>query len=150
MLHSNPQMFNAGSFPNWLPVSTRHYLIHTECGISIRELARRAGCHASTILRQIRKTEARRDDPLVDDALARMGALHRPRNSTNVNPTKDDLFMNVQLRTPATLNADTTIDREARRILRRLCEPSACLAVAKEMDKAVDHLLEEMTADAVK
>lgn len=45
--------------------------------------------------------------------------------------------MNVQLRNPAITSAETTIDREARRILRRLCEPSACLAVAKEMDKAV-------------
>ena len=137
MLTTSPQVCEFQSFPKWLPAAARHYLIHTECGISIRELARAAGCHASTVLRQIRKTEARRDDPLVDDALARFGALHRPNCSTDVNPNKDDLFMNVQLRNPAIIPAETTIDREARRILRRLCEPSACLAVAKEMDKAV-------------
>ncbi len=33
------------------------------------------GCHASTVLRQVRRVEAWRDDPLVDEALER----HRPR-----------------------------------------------------------------------
>ena len=32
----------------------RLYLAHTEAGIPIRGLARDAGCHASTVLRQIR------------------------------------------------------------------------------------------------
>lgn len=137
MLNTSPQLCDSGGFPDWLPDATRHYLIHTECGVSIRELARGAGCHASTVLRQIRKTEARRDDPLLDDALAQLGALHGSENGTHIYSTKDDLSMNVQLRNATAPLEQTTIDREARRILRRLCEPSACLAVAAEMEKAV-------------
>jgi len=49
----------------------RLYLRHVEHGETIRALAREAGCHASTILRRIRRFEARRDDPLVDSALTR-------------------------------------------------------------------------------
>ncbi|MCB1311526.1 MAG: helix-turn-helix domain-containing protein, partial [Sedimentitalea sp.] len=58
-------------FPGWVPEGARRYLAHTENGKSIRELARDAGCHASTVLRQIRRMETRRDDPLVDAALAK-------------------------------------------------------------------------------
>lgn len=57
----------AGAF---LPDAARHYLAHTTEGRGIREIARDAGCHASTVLRQVRKTEAMRDDPLVDRALS--------------------------------------------------------------------------------
>ena len=53
-----------------LPTEARHYLAHTAQGKPIRELAREAGCHASTILRQVRKLETMRDDPLVDRALS--------------------------------------------------------------------------------
>ena len=53
-----------------LPDDARLYLRHVEEGQSIRALARSEGCHASTILRRIRRFEARRDDPLVDGALA--------------------------------------------------------------------------------
>jgi hypothetical protein len=89
------------------------------------------------VLRQIRKTEARRHDPLLDDALSRRGALHSTNHSADIHQTKDNIFMNVQLRNPNMTTNETSIDCEARRILRRLCEPSACLAVAAEMDKAV-------------
>jgi len=127
----------AGVLPGWLPDPVRHYLHHTECGVSIRELARGAGCHASTILRQIRKTEARRDDPLVDDALATLGALHHFPRQSEFNPDEDALHMNVQLRSAETLSQENKIEREARRLLRRLNEPGACLAVAADMEKAV-------------
>lgn len=43
--------------------------------------------------------------------------------------------MTAPIRTP--LHDEATITREARRILRRLCETGAILAVAKDMDKAV-------------
>ncbi|KAJ8347498.1 hypothetical protein AAFF_G00191940 [Aldrovandia affinis] len=49
--------------PTWLPQSVARYVAHTEHGLSIRELARRDGCHASTVSRQIHKLEAMRDDP---------------------------------------------------------------------------------------
>ena len=55
--------------PNWVPPEVHRYLLHTETGLRIRHLVRRAGYHASTVLRQIRRLEIRRDDPLVDAAL---------------------------------------------------------------------------------
>ena len=64
----------SGAVPGWVPEGAKRYLAHTECGRSIRELARRAGCHASTVMRQIRRIETRRDDPLVDAALAALAA----------------------------------------------------------------------------
>ena len=55
--------------PEWVPGNALTYLAHVEAGRSIRSLAREAGCHASTILRMVRRFEMRRDDPLVDLAL---------------------------------------------------------------------------------
>ncbi|MGJ8583253.1 MAG: DUF6456 domain-containing protein [Marinosulfonomonas sp.] len=124
-------------FPNWLPVPVQNYLWHTEHGFPIRELARRTGCHASTILRQIRKTEARRDDPLVDTALIWLGQDHSvPARPTHSNE-KDFNTMNMQTNTQSPIADPDHIARESKRILRRLCEPAACLAVASEMEKAV-------------
>ncbi|MFP4304869.1 MAG: DUF6456 domain-containing protein [Rhodosalinus sp.] len=102
----------AAGMPDWLPVAVRHYHQHTEAGLTIRQLARGAGCHASTVMRQIRRMEARRDDPLVDAGLRRLGQ----RDAGRLPPC---------------------IDREAARILRRLAEPGAVLAVAEGMEKAV-------------
>lgn len=116
-----------GAFPHlpaWVSSNVRHYLAHTEAGQPIRDLARRCGCHASTILRQVRKIEQRRDDPLVDAALSTLavvGAGRREAMAGAKTPVAD----------PALLHA------EARRVLRRLCEAGAVLAVAKEMEKAV-------------
>lgn len=56
-----------------LPEDARLYLRHVEDGISIRALARELGCHASTVMRRIRRFEARREDPLVDGALSAGG-----------------------------------------------------------------------------
>ncbi|WP_405405510.1 DUF6456 domain-containing protein [Paracoccus sp. Ld10] len=86
----------------------RLYLRHVDHGVTIRALAREAGVHASTILRRIRRFEARRDDPLVDAALA-------PRPEGAVAPE----------------------ERQALRVLRRLAEPGACMASAPGMDKAI-------------
>ena len=55
--------------PDWVPDGARRYLAHVEAGRSIRSLAREAGCHASTVLRQVRRYETRRDDLLIDLAL---------------------------------------------------------------------------------
>ncbi len=123
----------AGDLPNWLPEGARVYLAHTEHGVSIRELARQAGCHASTVLRQIRRIETRRDDPLVDAALCNLGAagFEKPVLTTR----KDNDRMNAAM-IPSPPD-ESTLVREARRVLRRLCESGAVLAVAAEMDKAV-------------
>ncbi|MDN5568790.1 MAG: DUF6456 domain-containing protein [Paracoccus sp. (in: a-proteobacteria)] len=61
---------SAASEPDGLGDDSRLYLRHVEHGETIRARAREAGCHASTILGRIRRFEARRDDPLVDSALA--------------------------------------------------------------------------------
>lgn len=52
------------------------YTRHIKDGVPIRALARELGCHASTVLRRIRRFEERRDDPLVDSALAADPGTH--------------------------------------------------------------------------
>jgi DNA-binding MarR family transcriptional regulator len=121
--------------PAWLPDSVRLYLSHVEQGMSLRELARLEGCHPSTILRQVRRFESRRDDPLVDEAL-----LHLAQFASTDAPTlarKDKTEMTAALRPDPALSDEATIEREARRILRRLCEPGAMLAIAADMERAV-------------
>ncbi|WP_439148851.1 DUF6456 domain-containing protein [Sulfitobacter sp.] len=122
---------SGGGIPNWVPTEARHYLSHVEMGRPIRALARSADCHASTILRQIRKIETRRDDPLVDDALETLGRVSRNKMIIN----KDKMPM-TQAEKPS-MPDDETLTREGRRILRRLCETGAVLAIAAEMEKAV-------------
>jgi hypothetical protein len=121
--------------PDWVPAAARHYLSHVESGSSIRALARRAGVHASTILRQVRRVEARREDPLVDAAIAALAALPKPGGRRP--RMKEAAKMSVQSRTIEAPSAETEIDREGRRILRRLQEPGAVMALAPEMEKAV-------------
>jgi hypothetical protein len=119
--------------PVWVPEAARLYLTHTETGCTLRDLARTAGCHASTVLRQVRRVEARRDDFLVDLALDHLGA-HPFFTAASANPRTP---MTATRRSVQAIPSDAQVDREARRILRRLSEPGACLAVAKDMEKAV-------------
>lgn len=130
--------------PDWVPAAAQVYLAHTEAGLPIRALARAAGCHASTILRQIRRVETRRDDPLVDAALKTLGAAHFvPRSDAAKATDKDHPHMSFQDRISAPTSAadnppsEATLMAEAARVLRRLCETGAVLAVAAEMEKAV-------------
>lgn len=134
------------ALPNWVPDSVRRYLAHTEAGQSIRDLARSASCHASTVLRQIRGVEMRRDDPLVDAAIAVLADLHFPASWRAANgadrtgqATKDRTSMTYRANCPVPAAAPdaTTLESEARRVLRRLCEAGAVLAVAEKMEKAV-------------
>ncbi|MCE6952796.1 helix-turn-helix domain-containing protein [Cereibacter sphaeroides] len=124
------------TLPAWLPEAVRLYLDHTEVGLSLRALARREGCHASTVMRHVRRCESRRDDPLVDEALA---ALGRAQGRGHPPSRKDRSDMTAPIRPdsplPATLD-EATIAREARRVLRRLAEPQCVLAVAPDMEKA--------------
>jgi hypothetical protein len=121
--------------PDWVPDSAWRYLDHVEEGVSIRALARLAGCHASTVLRQVRRYETRRDDLLIDHALrrlvvARAGQRKEPSSMTS----------SARASAPDAPDASpdaSTVEREARRILRRLNEPGACLAVAADMEMAV-------------
>lgn len=133
-----------GALPAWLPLAHCLYLDHVEGGAALRELARRTGTHPSTVLRRVRRCEARRDDPLVDEALEALAAGHSPHPADRQD--EDTLpMMTARFRsTPALPDADT-LEREARRILRRLAEPDAVLAVAADLDKAAvmrgDHRL---------
>ena len=124
-------------WPVWLPDEARLYLAHVRSGHSIRDLARAEGAHASTILRRIRAFELKRDDPLIDAVISTLeqGICLPPSPS---DPTeKEPCPMSAPIRTPFAGHPDAaTIEREARRILRRLCEPGAVLAVAADMDKA--------------
>ncbi|WP_434286988.1 DUF6456 domain-containing protein [Celeribacter sp. SCSIO 80788] len=142
-----------GQLPKWVPQEAKRYLAHTESGDTIRELARRGGCAPSTVMRQVRKLEQKRDDPLIDEALSSLSRLTPQARDAAALPLsqnaqaqtskdiKDKDFMTDQSPfsepTGATPPDDATIAREARRILRRLSEPGACLAVAKDMEKAV-------------
>ena len=125
------------NLPDWVPDAAVHYLAHTEAGLPIRELARKSGCHASTVLRQIRRFETRRDDPLVDGVLRKLGAtVGRSRSSAASQPRKEDPDMQNAL--AQNHSPDTTMmTQDSVRILRRLCETGAVLAVAVDMEKAV-------------
>lgn len=132
----NIEQNGPGRWPDWVPDAARHYLAHTDHGQPIRALARAAKVHASTILRQVRRFEGLRDDPLIDDALRdlsrafgqtpqiqhkddRMSAVSRPKGVIGAVPTEDQ------------------IEAEGLRILRRLTEPGAVLAVARDMDMGI-------------
>lgn len=117
--------------PDWLPDSVRLYLDHTEEGVPIRELARRQGAHASTVMRKVRRCEARREDPLVDEALSLLG-------DRSGDPDKKEApAMTAPLRHQSLKLDEATLAREGRRILRRLAEPGAVLAIAPDLEKAV-------------
>lgn len=121
--------------PNWIPEPAIAYLAHTFGGRPIRALARDRGCHASTVLRQIRRIEAWREDPLIDEAIEAMSRLFTAQDA-DPTATSEDLPMTRPAAQPCD-RPDPRIEREARRILRRLCEKGSFLAVAPEMEKAV-------------
>ena len=134
------------ALPAWLPENARLYLRHIEEGQSLRALARSEGCHASTVLRKVRAFENRRDDPLVDEALNRLGRFFvrpagpdRAQDPTAETPKQEGTCpMSAPIRSSQIQIADeATLEREGRRILRRLCEIGAVLVVAAEMEKAV-------------
>ncbi len=129
--------------PDWVPVAVRLYLSHTESGRSLRDIARAEGVHASTVLRQVRRFENRRDDPLVDCALDRL--LQAPVGSEcfENKGNHDMVSLTTRSTTPsahreAELAPDEArLNHEAARVLRRLAEPGAFLAVAADMERAV-------------
>jgi len=124
--------------PVWVPDAARHYLVHTETGLSIRALARANDCHPSTVLRQVRRFEGRRDDPLIDAALRALSSQVSARDILREGKTKKMNMQNIKAGSlqPFELT-QSRIDQEAKRILRRLCEQGAVLAVARDMETAV-------------
>ncbi|MEM9796521.1 MAG: DUF6456 domain-containing protein [Pseudomonadota bacterium] len=119
--------------PAWVPDAARAYLQHVVAGAPLRRVAEEKGCAASTVLRQVRRLEARRDDPLVDDILERLSEVATGGQIPLKN--KDGVPMSV-MPEPAQLIDDETMNREAKRVLRRLCEADAFLAVGQGMKQA--------------
>ncbi|SPF80430.1 DUF6456 domain-containing protein [Pseudoprimorskyibacter insulae] len=117
--------------PDWVPDNARLYLAHTEHGVSIRSLARQTGCHASTVLRRVRKIEAQRDDPLVDAALKRLGP------ETQSPPQRSNRAMTGRISPNSDDDTKDQFDQEAMTALRHLCRSGAVLAVAEGMANAV-------------
>ncbi len=111
------------------------YLAHTEGALPIREIARRRQCQPSTVLRQIRKVEARRDDPLFDDALT--GCAEAVSSQLGSDARIEKWIAMIAQPKSSVEDSEDAVNREARRILRRLCEKDAFLAVATDMEKAV-------------
>ncbi|MEL7255979.1 MAG: DUF6456 domain-containing protein [Pseudomonadota bacterium] len=88
-------------------------------------MARNAGVHASTILRQVRSIEARREDVLVDLLLQRWGRrVQTDETVEGLADFSDDL-------------SGEQLKREACRVLGHLTDPGAVLAVVADMEKAV-------------
>lgn len=113
-----------GDWPSWVPEAAQNYLAHTEGGRTIRALAREAQVAPSTILRRVRRVESSRDDPLVDAALRDLAGRTTAVPLTIVNDDDWD-------------EDRTRLATEAAPILRRLTEPGAVLAVARDMDRGV-------------
>ncbi|MEO1454553.1 MAG: DUF6456 domain-containing protein [Pseudomonadota bacterium] len=116
--------------PAWVPDAVTTYLAHTAAGASMRTLARQAGCHPSTVMRQVRRIEVRRDDRLVDAALQRLSDHITPAH--NAGSSKETTLM-----IHTTLPDETEIEREFHRVLRRMAESGACLALADGLENAV-------------
>jgi len=126
----------AGAVPGWVPRSVQNYIDHTEMGVPIRALARQQGCHASTILRQIRRVETLRDDPLVDGVLTTLGGTVE-RITFAADRAGSAQMIQVANTTTPMLPDLAQLCVDGLRVLRRLCETGAVLAVAADMEKAV-------------
>ena len=129
------------TLPQWMPEIVRLYIDHIEKGVPLRALARENGGHASTILRKVRRCEAMREDPLVDEALTSLGEISLGSSREDIcvmtAPFRTADMATVSNSTPITaMPDDATFEREAIRVLRRLVEPGAVLAIAPDMEKA--------------
>lgn len=132
------------------------YLAHVEGGESMRALARESGCHASTVLRAVRRVEEGRDDPLFEaliEAAGRdagvgasagvMGAgrcgpaewKSHPGAAAPRRPCRSDEGA-VEDGPDHAGGAEDAVRRAAKRHLRRLSEPGAFLFVRPEAEKA--------------
>ncbi|WP_096707919.1 DUF6456 domain-containing protein [Phaeobacter gallaeciensis] len=126
------QTMAVSGLPEWVPEEACRYLEHTEAGRSIRNLAKQAGCHPSTVLRQVRRVETRRDDPLVDAALASLAACHYAGDVPGPQP------MSARALALGTVPACAeAFESEAVEVLTCLNPQGAVLAVADGLEKAV-------------
>lgn len=125
---------SAAQMPVWVPDAVRGYLAHVDGGLSLREVARQQGVHASTILRQVRRYESRRDDPLVDAALdgLRLGEGGDAMRTQTGLGTGAGTATGIRPRVEA---AD--LQREAERVLGRMLETATVLVVSADLERAV-------------
>ena len=121
--------------PDWVPDAAKNYIAHTEFGESLRAVARRQKCHPSTVLRQVRKLEQRRDDPLVDAALRGLGERGYREEDKDQNKGRSDMSTHPT-NSPNTVSEEQLM-KEAYRILQVLAQPGSVLAIAADMQKAV-------------
>lgn len=119
--------------PAWVPDTVRTYLCHVEDGTSLRNIARETGVHASTVMRQVRRTEGLRDDPLADAALRSLETLWHGSDRDSA-PGRHGGIAKTMTRTPTDQDR---IDRETLRALRALTEPGALLVIAEGVEDAV-------------
>lgn len=119
--------------PSWVPDAARLYLSHTAKGIPLRVLARHQGCAASTVMRQVRRFENRRDDPLVDRALARLDRQMMQKTHQAHGTEKAHM---QHLRRPHDTH-DAVTEEGCWQILRLLAQPDCRLIVAPDLPKAV-------------
>lgn len=97
------------------------YIAHVVEGRSIRSIAQKSNVHPSTIMRRVRKIEAMRDDPVLDQYL---------------NATTQEKASAERKAPPARpVASDPTAEEKA--LLRRLGETGAQLVVARGLPKAM-------------
>ncbi|AWB48547.1 helix-turn-helix domain containing protein [Gemmobacter aquarius] len=116
--------------PIWVPEAVRSYLAHVDGGLSLREVARQQGVHASTILRQVRRYESRRDDPLVDAALDGL------RSSEGGGVMRTQTSGGTGKATASAVDA-ADLGAEAQRVLGRMLETATVLVVSAGLERAV-------------
>ncbi len=122
------------AFPHWLNNAARVYLAHTVYGVPIRVLARNHGVHPSTILRQVRRVEGQRDNPLIDQALEWLTQVNASGPAMKRGHTMQTQTAQTKTEFPP---LPENLEADARRVLRRLRERGAVLAVATGFDTAV-------------
>lgn len=121
-------------WPGWVPDDVRAYLTHTLTGRSIRAMARESGLEPSTVSRRVRRVEALRDDALVDMALTNLESSFQRSKAAARGAMEKAQLTHANISEPASA---AEFEDEASRVLRRLCEQGAVLALAPDMDMAV-------------
>lgn len=132
-MHDIPQP----PLPGWVPLESSRYLQHTEAGRPIRQLARKAGCHPSTILRQVRRVETLRDDPLIDAVLTYLAGSFGPRPAARPRAADAAKPADRAAAKPPPRGLMSGFEREAASLLTLLSRGGAVLAAAEGMEMAV-------------